>query len=204
MTTDIQNGKPFTRSTFDDVAGIKTSVATAITQQIYGTGGTALDGNEVTFKTAGRRLRPRSVTITTAAHTGSYKTGGGNAIVVTGTYKGAAVSENLSLTAANGGETVRGAQLFDDPTLVVITVPGQNDALGSFQFGVGDIGGSGGKEFRAVKAHASATLVVRDGDGVYEKLVVSSQAVEPVIFARLCVVAAGVTTTASIGVTLYE
>lgn len=81
---------------------------------------------------------PRTVSVTTAAHAGSYKTGAGNVITVKGTDKtGASVQDVLTLTQVNGGETVATAQAF--ATVTEIDIPAENDALGSFTFGVFDV-----------------------------------------------------------------
>ena len=98
----------------------------------------------------------RNVTVTTAAHAASYKTGAGSAIVVTGTdVNGAVQTESLLLTQAGGNETVAG--LLDFATVTKIVIPGQNDALGAFTFGVQDIF----CQCRDVAVGTSGTLVVK-------------------------------------------
>ena len=116
------------------VNGVKLSVATdGATAHTYS--GVALDGGGMT---AGALTVPSNVSVTTATHAATYKTGAGNPIVVTGTeyYTKQTVTEAFVLTAAGGGETISGVVLFDAAALT-IDVPKQNDALGHFQFGTG-------------------------------------------------------------------
>jgi hypothetical protein len=112
---------------------IVTSTATSVTPVTF----TA--GSGFASTTAGvQGLVSRLISVTTAAHAGSYKTGAANAIVVTGTdYNNNVVTDTLVLTAANGGETITG--VVPMMTVTKIAIYGQNDALGAWTFGVGDI-----------------------------------------------------------------
>lgn len=199
---------PYTRATLDETNALLTSTATSITAQVAGPSGGAgvtvnFNGAEVTRSAAGKRILPRTVTVTTAVHAASYKTGAGNALVVTGTYGGSSVTENLLLTLTNGGETIRGTLLYDDPTQITIAIPGQNDALGSWTFGEGSIGTPPGGALRGIKALSAATSVVCHGmDGKYDTLNLPALVVEPVVCARLSVTGGGDTTTA-VGFTVY-
>lgn len=180
----------FTRGTVDDLAGLLTATASSTSATAYGPGNTAFNGTEATLKAAGYRVAPRTLTISTLAHTGSYKTGAGNKITVTGTSNGAAASEDFLLTAANGGETIRGAVAFDDPTLCVVSVPGQNDTSGSFRIGVGDICATGSC-FRSVKGHAAGVIVVQGDDSSIDSLPVAAHAIEPICVRRVKAAAVG-------------
>jgi hypothetical protein len=103
---------------------------------------------------------PRTVTVTTASHASSYLIAA--PIVVTGKRGGVTVTENISLTAVNGGETVRGLQAFD--SITSIAIPAMNDTAGSFTFGVGDLCCSCGQPFTGVELSADGTANVQYGD----------------------------------------
>lgn len=191
----------FTRGTVDDLSGLLTATASSTSATVYGPGNTAYNATEATLKAAGYRVAPRTLTISTAAHAGSYKTGAGNKLTATGTVAGVTTSEDILLTAANGGETIRGAVAFDDPTLCVVSIPGQNDALGSFRIGVGDICAVGSC-FRSVKGHSAGVIVFQGDDGAIDSLPVAAHAIEPVCVRRVKAAAVGGNTT-NVGVTLY-
>jgi hypothetical protein len=202
---DLQSSpKPFTRATIDDKTGLLGSTTSSTSAAKFGPSGgagvtNAYAGAEVTKKTAGNRITSRSLTVTTASHAGSYKIGAGNPLTLTGTTKGVAgVTETLLLTAVNGNETIRGATLWDDPTLVTVDVPGQNDALGAFSVGVGDIGGPLGASIRGFKVHADGSVVTKGQDGFIDTAVMVANAVEPSNLER--VVASG---TSAVGITVY-
>jgi len=127
-----QSGTTTPTAVADPVA-VKSSAATPVVPSVYA--GAALNGAAVV---AGALTAPHNVTVTTAVHAATYKTGAPNALVVTGTeyFTHLPVSEALVLTAAGGGETISGIVLFDAAT-ISIAVPAQNDALGAFSFGTG-------------------------------------------------------------------
>lgn len=191
----------FSRGTVDDLLGLRGLSATSLSVVIYGPGNTAFNGSEQTLKTAGYRVAPRTLTISTSASVGTYKVGAPNKITVTGTSAGQAVSEDFLLTAANGGETIRGSVAFDDPTLCLVTIPGQNDVNGFFRVGVGDICAVG-PVFRSVKAHAAGVIVVQGDDNTFDALPVAAHAIEPICARRIKAAAVGGSTT-NAGVTLY-
>jgi len=115
-----------------DTNSIKLSIATAVTDSLYVTAN--FDGvNGGTLAAPGV-----NVSVTSGASVGTYKTGASNPIIFTGldAHTGETVSESLLLTAANGGETIVGKQLFAG-AMVSISVPAQNDASGAFEFGTG-------------------------------------------------------------------
>lgn len=178
-----------TTADFKDVDALKTSVATSTSVATYSGG--ALNGAIGTATMD----PPRGVSITTASHSGSYNTGA--AIVVTGTYGGQVVSESISLTQANGGETVYGSQPFDAVTS--IAVPAQTDALGSFQFGVGDIWAKDGQVWRGVKANGGdGTIGLRFDAGYSDSLPAKENTFEVVVYRAV------IASTTSVGVTLYS
>lgn len=102
---------------------------------------------------------PRAVTVTLSSHAGSYTT---NPIVITGTRSGKTVTQSLTPSGANGNETLRGTQAFDK--LTGIAIPAQNDALGQFSFGVGDICSPAGDNFCGVELAANGTLNIQYGE----------------------------------------
>lgn len=109
---------------------IKMSIASAATPQSYS--GAALNG---AIGAAAMEL-PRTVSVTTSAHAGSYVPA--STVTFTGTDKdGNAITEALALVATNGGETIVGLKGFMQITQ--IDVQAQNDASGAFTFGVQDI-----------------------------------------------------------------
>lgn len=204
--------KPYTRTTFDDKVALLGSTATSTGAVLLGPSGgpgvtTAFAGSEVTAKTNGKRILPRTITLTTSTHAGSYKTGAGNPWTVSGTVNGVPTTEPLLLTQANGNETIRGVQLWDDPTQVTIANAGQNDALGAVTVGLGDIGApknrDGSGSLRGFKPHATGSVVVMGDDGKYDtQVIVNAGLAEPVNAARICVTGGGDTTT-TMGITVY-
>ncbi len=80
--------------------------------------------------------QPRSVSVTTASSTGSYNIV--DPIVFTGKdINGNTITESLTLTNADGGETIVGVKPF--ASLTSIAVPAQVDVNGHFTFGVRDV-----------------------------------------------------------------
>lgn len=113
-----------------DVDAIKTAIATAAAPATYS--GVALNG---AIGAAALGVS-QTFTVKTRANAGAYVTA--NPIVVTGLdWQGKIISESVSLTQTNGGETVQGTKAF--ARFTSIAVPAQNDTSGSFEFGVGDI-----------------------------------------------------------------
>ncbi len=103
---------------------IVTSLATAVIPAV-------LTGAGLTGANAGTLSIPQNVSVTTTTHTASYVL---TPIVVTGTdINGSVITENLTLTLVNGNETIVGSKAFS--TVTSISIPAQNDALGTFIFG---------------------------------------------------------------------
>lgn len=107
----------------NDVDSIKTTVATSTSAAEYTD--SELDG------VYGEEFdEARYVVVTTSATTGAFNTAD---IVFTGLLDGEEVTDTITLTAANGGETLYGDQLFD--SITQIDVAAMADTDGSFQFG---------------------------------------------------------------------
>lgn len=176
---------------------IASGVATAVTAQLINVLG-SFNGADGAAMFNGTLGVARTVSVTTAAHAGSYKTGASFPIVVTGVYGGTTVTENLVLTAANGGETIKGTKYFDKITSIAI--PAENDALGGFTFGLQKIvapGQSGSPTvFRAIKSSADGTLVLGYQGGFVDSLPCANGQREPVMPEY-------VDETTTVGVTVY-
>lgn len=115
--------------TLADADNIKLSIATDTSAASYT--GTDLDG-----ASGGVFPISRTVTITTTANPGSYNVT--DAIVFTGTdVNGKTITESFTLTQDGGGETLVGSTGF--LTVTSIDVPAQQDASGTFVFGVQDV-----------------------------------------------------------------
>lgn len=119
---------------------IVTSIATSTSPVTFQTSGLtgAIGASDCDSANAHRGARLLyTLTVTTASHSASYKTGANNAIVVTYLDEyGATQTGNLLLTATNGGETINSTFTF--ASIVSIVVPGQNDTSGAWTFGTGD------------------------------------------------------------------
>lgn len=123
--------KTYTATPEDDDA-IKTSIATSASAATYS--GAGLNG----VIGAGAIRFTQRISATTSASVGTYKTGAGNAITVTGTNEaGDTITDTITLSASGGGETKTTTKGFASVTS--IAVPGQNDTSGTFKFGVEDI-----------------------------------------------------------------
>lgn len=119
-------------------SAIKQSIATSTSTQSYS--GAALDGSIG----QGAIDLPQSVSLTTSAAVGAYATGAGNKIVVTGVdIANNAITGYLTLTAANGGETVVAVDasglILGFAKVTNIAVPPQLLTSGAFQWGVRDV-----------------------------------------------------------------
>jgi hypothetical protein len=78
------------------------------------------------------------VSVTTGSSVGTYNTS--DPIVFTGTDKdGNTITASLTLTQANGNETVVDANLQGFASVTQIDVPAQVDTNGTFEFGVRDV-----------------------------------------------------------------
>lgn len=87
----------------------------------------------------------RNLTFTFSASVGSYATGTPIAIASTA-HDDSAVTEDVTITAANGGNTRTGTKAHKLST-TTITIPPMNDANGTIKVGVGSIVGLRYKAF---------------------------------------------------------
>lgn len=118
-----------------DVDGVKTAAATPVAAVVYSAAnlnGAVMSG--VTGQFAGGL--PRAVSVTTTVNAGTYVVA--TPIIVTGVEwrTGKSVQQTLTLTLANGGETINGSVMFSDAFPITVSVPAQVDAGGTFAFGV--------------------------------------------------------------------
>lgn len=186
----------FASADLSDVNGVKTSAATIASETTYLPA--VMDGAGI--NTSGQLLKTaRTVTATLSSAVGSYST---DPIVVTGVYGGATVTDTLTPSDADGGETLYGDQPFD--TLVSIAIPAQVDTAGAFEFGVGDICARKGDRFTAVKCDTDITLHVQYGEGSANKSTdahaVLAKTIEPTAVSR---VLTGASETSGAAVTVY-
>lgn len=138
---------------------IKTSIATVASPVTY----LVADFNGTLGATPGVNGIGRTVSVTSSAHSGSYIIT--SPIVVTGTDTGGnTITENLTLTAVNGGETIVGKKLFK--TITSIAIPAMTDTLGAFTFGVRDAGGS----FQQIRCGTGGDLKVAYAEGAVDTI----------------------------------
>jgi hypothetical protein len=109
---------------------------TATTPQTFS--GAALNGSaDSGARSAAGLPFEQAITVTTTAHTGSYKITA--AIIINGVAEdGTLINDQIFLVSVNGGD----AALSTNKGFVKVTsivVPAMNDALGAFTFGIGDI-----------------------------------------------------------------
>lgn len=110
-----------------------------------------------TFAVSVTNKLPRTVSVTTASSTGAYTVG--STVVVTGTdASGNPLAETLSLTSADGNETVVGLKGF--LTITQLVVSAQPSTAGSFSAGVQDVLAA----CRAVRVGSSGNLKCTYGD----------------------------------------
>lgn len=141
-----------------DTDALKASIATAAADVVYAT--SDLDGVIGT----GVMNPARTVSVKTTANASTYT---GHAIVVSGTDpNGAPLSETLTLTATNGGETIVGTKPFR--TVTSIGVPAQHDTSGHFEFGVRDV--MLGTPPKSIRALAAGDLKVMYDDGTVDTI----------------------------------
>lgn len=162
-----------------DADGIKTSIATVaapVTYVVANFNGAAIS--------AGVLDLPRSVSVSTTANVGSYTIAA--PIVVTGKRGGVDVTENLTLTATGGNETIYGTQAFD--SIASIAIPAMSNTSGAFTFGVADICAPAGDTFSGVKCDTAVTLYVKYGEAPTSKtdsMAVAAKTLEPIAPSRV-------------------
>lgn len=120
---------------------------------------------------AALNLLPRTVTITTTSHAGSYVDG--SHVVVTGTdLNGATVSETLAIVGTDGGQTLVGVQGFISFTSIAMDA--QADTSGAFTVGVRDVVFTGGPRPATIRVATTGNIKLgyADYSDVIKSLVV--------------------------------
>lgn len=138
-----------------DADGIKTSIASATQDTTY----LVADFNGAVVLTGGVLNPPRSVTISRSSSANAYSV---NNIVVTGSYGGAVVTENIAQPHDDGNDTLVGVKLYDHITSIF--VPANAAGTGAFTFGVRDVGAQSGDTLKGIRPHAAGSVVVRYGE----------------------------------------
>ncbi len=149
-----------TFQTVADADAIKTSVASSTSEESY-------SGAELNGAIGAAAMVPaRTLSVTTSSNTGSYNIA--DPITFTGTdSEGNAISEDLTLTNEDGGETLVTTKAFR--TVTSIATPEQNDTGGAFTFGVRDIVPVANPP-RAVRCGGAGNLKVAYDDGTTDTL----------------------------------
>lgn len=146
-----------------DTDALKTSVATD-DAAAHTYSGAALDGAAANPGPA-VLSPPRFFSVSTTTDAATYNTT--DPIVVTGTYDGQVVTEELTLTQAGGNEYLVGDQPFD--TIESVYVPIQLTTNGAFTFGLdgyaaGKVNGQQ-QFFRQIRANAAGNVKLGFRDG---------------------------------------
>ncbi len=136
-------------------------------------------------------LPAHTLNITTSAGAANWSTT--LPIVITGTFNGAAVSESLQPTVANGAQALAGSQPFDAGTMS-IALPLEPGA-GTLKVGVQDICSSQRNQIVGVRATTAANVAVRS-KGIDATLAMAAKELEEVAVDRIV----GATTTAGVRV----
>lgn len=185
----------FASADLSDVNGIKTSAATIASETTYLPA--VMDGAGITVGSLNKCAR--TVTATLAANAGSYVA---SAITITGRFGGDVVTDTLTPSDADGGETLYGDQPFD--TITSIVIPAQVNTGGAFEFGVGDICAPKGDRFIAVRCDTAITLHVQYGEGSANKTTdahtLGADTIDPIAPSR---VLTGAAETSGAAVTAY-
>jgi hypothetical protein len=153
--------KTYASADLADADGVKISAATSASPVTI----LAAAMNGAAMGSGGVLDLPRTVSVTSSASVGSYAIA--SPIVVTGKRGGETVTENLTLTATGGNETIYGTQAFD--SLTSIAIPAMVNTSGAFTFGVADICAPAGDTFSAVKCDTAVTLYVKYGESSTSK-----------------------------------
>ena len=178
-----------------DADALKTSIATSVTAQTYA--GATLNG--VAANPGPAVLDPpRFFSVATSTQAATYNTT--DPIVVTGTYGGQTVTENVTLANAGGNESKVGNQPFD--TIVSVATPAQLTTNGAFTFGLSGVAckkpNGNLHPYRQVRAIGAGNLKVGYSGGFTDTFAMTDgekDTIEPVR-----IYAVGTT----VGVKLYE
>lgn len=139
----------------DDPDGVKTSFSTSASP--VSLDASDYDGALVALTgTVWLKGLPRTVTISRTLFAGAYTT---DPIVLTGFWNGSQVTESLTPADTDGGDVIRGTQLWD--RLPTIAIPAQANTSGAFTIGAGDIGAH--DRFSGVEVAATGALNVQYG-----------------------------------------
>lgn len=142
----------------DDVAAVVASFAT--TTSAFDKSGVALTG-----AIGGTAFLPaRTVTVTLSSTVGAFVLN--SVITVTGKRNGETVTEELTVTSANGGVVLRGTQAFEQITRV--QGEAQADTDGTISVGLGDVVAPLGGEFLGYRAGHDGRVLIQFGDGSKE------------------------------------
>jgi hypothetical protein len=193
-----QTSVSFAAAEILDLDGIKTTIASSASPATYvaaNFNGAEVAGSGVRFA---KSLVARSVTVSRSNSPGSYTTA---AIVVTGTYGGATVTENLTPLNANGNDLIQGTMLYDAPP--TFAFPAQVNGSGAFTLGVQDIGKRGdGPEIVAVKTHAAGYVRTAGLGGYVDAMPTAAHVVEILKVSRLHT-NPSLTNPTTVGLTVY-
>jgi len=187
----------FLATELDDVDGVLSAAATALTATTYLAAD--YDGDA---QSSGVWLKlPQTITVTLSNTVGAFEV---DPIVITGVRNGVAVTESLTPTSADGNETLRGTQAFDAPPTIV--VPAQADEDGTISIGVGNICTPAYEErFAAVKIAANGQIHAQYGESSespVDSFASVANTIEPIAPTRLLTSAAR-TTPMGTDVTVY-
>lgn len=128
---------------------------------------------------AGAIVLSQTISATTSVHASSYVL---TPITVNGTDEsGATISDTITLTLVNGGETISTSKGFASVTSIVI--PAQHDALGAWTFGVRDVALV--KPARAVRGGAAGNVKMAYQDATVDTLPFTAGEVQCILPVRL-------------------
>lgn len=193
--TSARRTVTLTAAEMEDTDGVRASLATSV-----GTI-TMLPADFVSANmdtTTGAFLKlPRSVTITLSSSAGSYTT---DDIVITGKRGTSTVTETLTPTTANGGETLRGTQIFD--SITSIAIPAQVNTSGAWTVGFQDVAAPVGMQFVGIRMNAASGTLNLGYGSLTDAVPGVQNYVEPIAFERV-LTSSALSSPTTVGVTLY-
>lgn len=200
-TAHVSRTKTYTAAQVVDADGVKTSFATStsvVSLDSSDWNGAVLNGSAVLDL-------PRTITLTLSNNAGQFSTGD---IVLTGIRGGAVVTETLNAASANGNETLRGTQIFDQ--LTAIDLPAMGGTGGTITIGVQDICAPYGGHFSAVEVTAAGTINIGYGPdhavATTDAIPITTASVEqfkPITGARRILTSSALSSPTTVGLTLY-
>lgn len=144
---------------YADDNGIKTSIATAATQQTYS--GVQLNGTNVCG--AGYANLASWPTVKTSSQAGGYTAG--STVVFTGTYAGQAQTRTATIVSANGAETLLADGPLDIGSVTSIVVAAQPGTSGALEFGWSGVAPKFGRPAWRIVARAAGAVHVANEQG---------------------------------------